>query len=297
MAVPALSPRLRLLRVLHARPHRYPRLRWITQGITFLVLFAAPLLGVARFDLWDGRHLALRRPVGPVYGFGSLVIAIGSFYLVTFILNAAMGRVFCGFGCPVGQAFRLGDDREIAARTGKDRRAAEARSVLFALALGSATALWLVSPRVFVEGSARAILATLAGLAALTAAVYLAGRYPRWTFCEGLCPIGVYYSAVQTDHGFGVHFDAARDTCNDCDSCALICPVGLHPRDLGRPKDGLHGIGIDGFEEANHCLTCGECVRACEHQFRNKDPGLVPLRLSFRGAAPKKAAPIDEESL
>jgi polyferredoxin len=281
MPRPTLLPRLRLLRVVRAQPHRYPRIRLVTQAITFLVLFGVPLLGLARFDLWDGRHLAAGRRVGAVCGLGSVFVGILSFYVITFALNAAMGRVFCGFGCPVGQASRFGDAVEAAAGRGRERIAAEARAAAFALALAAAVALWFVCPRVFVEGSARAVAATLAGVAALAAAVYFHGRFWRWRFCEGFCPIGVYYSAVQTAHGFGVHFDAAKNTCKDCDACALVCPVGLDPRDLAKPKDGLGGIAIDGFPGRNHCLTCGECVRACEHQFRREGRGPVPLRLSF----------------
>ena len=288
MSAPALDKRLRLLRVLHAQPHRYPRIRWITQSVTFLVLYGIPLLGLARFDLWGGRHLAARRPVGPVYGMGAVFVGILSFYLVTFVLNALMGRVFCGFGCPIGQASRLGDDVEAAVKSRKDRRAIQGRAVAFAVALASAIALWFVSPRVFVAGSPRAVAATLAGVAALSAAVYLHGRYWRWRFCEGFCPIGIYYSAVQTGHGFGIHFDAAMHTCKECDSCQLVCPVGLDPRDLMRPKNDIGGIAIDGFAGQNHCLTCGECVRACEHQFRKEGRALVPLRLvSFHRPRPR----------
>jgi ferredoxin-type protein NapH len=279
----SLSPRLRLLRVLHALPHRYTGIRRVTQAITQIILFGVPLLGLARFDLWDGRYLALRRPVGPVYGFGAVVIGILGFYLITFLVNVVMGRVFCGFGCPIGQASRLGDGVEIAAKTGKDRLAAEARAAGFALLLASSVSLWFVSPRVFVEGSAKAIAATVAADLILAAAVYLHGRFWRWKFCENFCPIGTYYSAVQTAHGFGIHFDEAKDTCKDCDACSLVCPVRLDPRDLARPKDGLGGIGIDGFPEQNHCLSCGECVRACEHQFRKEGHDLIPLRLSFKG--------------
>jgi len=291
MTAPALSPRLRVLRVLHARPHRYARLRWITQGITLLVLYGIPLFGLARFDLWDGRHLALGRPVGFVYGFASIGISLGSFYLITFVLNAAMGRVFCGFGCPIGQASRFGDDVEIAVKTRKNRGASVGRAIGFALAFGAAVALWFVSPSVFVEGSARAVAITVAGVFSLTAAVVLHGRYWRWRFCENWCPIGVYYSAVQTDHGFGIHFDEAKDTCKDCDACSLACPVGLHPRDLSRPKEHLGGIGIDGFAGTNHCLTCGECVGACEHQFRNEGCNVAPLSLSFRPPRRRKSLP------
>jgi polyferredoxin len=294
MPTKVLSPRVRLLRVLHAQPHRYPRLRRLTQGLTFAVLLAVPALRLARFDLWDGRHLAFGRPVGFVYGAGGVFIAILAFYTATFALNAAMGRVFCGFGCPVGQVSRLGDDVEIAERTGKQTFGARARAAGFAIGLAIAVALWFVSPRVFVEGSARAVGATVLGMLALAAAAHAHGRWLRWRFCEGYCPIGVYYSAVQTDHGFGVHFDAGRGTCKECDACALACPVALDPRDLSKPKDGAGGISIDGFPGQNHCLTCGECVRACEHQFRRQDPALVPLRLSFRphpDEARSRAAP------
>jgi polyferredoxin len=290
MPAPPIGPRLRVLRVVHAKPHRYARLRWLTQGITLLVLYGVPLLGLARFDLWDGRHLALRQPVGRVYGLGGLVVGIGAFYLITFILNAVMGRVFCGFGCPIGQASRLGDDLEMA-REGKDRRAAQARAAAFALAVGTAITLWFVSPRVFVEGSWRAVAGTALGALALTAAVYQHGRRWRWRFCEQWCPIGIYYSAVQTDHGFGVHFDEARDTCKDCGACELACPVGLDPRDLTKPKEHVGGIGLDGFAAVNHCLTCGECVRACEHQFRKEGHDAVPLGLSFRPLPPPPSPP------
>ena len=228
--------------------------------------------------------------MGPVYGGGAVFIGILAFYTITFALNAAMGRVFCGFGCPIGQASRLGDDVEIAQETGEDRRAVVGRAAAFALALAAGIALWFVSPRVFVEGSARAIATTLAGVAALSGAVYLHGRHWRWRFCQDFCPIGIYYSAVQTDHGFGIHFDAASGTCKECDVCSVACPVGLDPRDLTKMKESVGGIALDGFPDQNYCLTCGECVRACEHQFRKEGRGLVPLRLSFRPAPEASAA-------
>lgn len=201
---------------------------------------------------------------------------------MTFVLNVLMGRVLCGFGCPVGQCSRLGDDVAVAGKTGKDRLAVQGRAIAYAVALASAIALWFVSPRVIVEGGARAVAATLGGVAALATAAHLHGRYWRWRFCEGYCPIGIYYSAVQTGRGFGIHFDAATSTCTECESCDIVCPVGLHPRDLTRPKGDIGGIAIDGFQQASHCLTCGDCVRACEHQLRRKSPALVPLRLGAR---------------
>ena len=285
MAASTLSKRLRLLRVLHAQPHRYPRIRRFTQAITLAVLYAVPLLGLARIDLWDGRHLAAGGPASFFVGVGAAFAGVLSFYLVTFILNAALGRIFCGFGCPVAQAARFGEDAEIAAMTGKGRAGAELRANGFALALAVGIALWLVSSRVLVEGSARAVATTAFAVLALATAVRLHGRYFRWRFCEAYCPIGIYYSAVQTSHGFGIHFDDGAGACKQCDACEMACPVGLDPRSLQKPKDDIGGLAIDGFPGQNHCLTCGECVRACEHQFRREGRGLVPLRLSVRGPA------------
>jgi NAD-dependent dihydropyrimidine dehydrogenase PreA subunit len=276
---PTLRPRLRLVRALHALPHRFSKIRWITQGISFAVLYAVPLLGLARFDLWQGRHLAGRRPVGPVLGVGAVLLGILSFYLLTFVFNAFLGRIFCGFGCPIGQASRLGDDVEIAEKTGLSRFAVIGRYAAFCTGLGLAGTLWLVSPYVLREGSARAVALTLAGVSALSGAVFLHGRFFRWRFCEAYCPIGIYYSAVQTGHGFGVHFDERKNTCKDCGSCELVCPVRLDPRHLDVLKNDVGGIGLDGFAGENHCLSCGECVRACELQLKKEGRALVPLRL------------------
>lgn len=285
MASPSLSARLRLLRGLDNRQasskglHRYSFIRVFTQGITFAILYGVAIFGLARFDLWGGRHMALGKPTDGFYGVASVLVGVGLFYVITFALNIVLGRIFCGFGCPVGEASRIGDAAEIAVQRGEKRIKAEARLIAFSAALGVAAGFWLVSPRVFVEGSVRAIAVTVLGFVALSGLVYLHGRYVRWKFCKDYCPIGIYYSAVQTDHGFGIHFDEPKGTCKDCNACSTICPVDLHPRDLNRPKDGLGGFALDGFPETNHCLTCGACVRACEDIFR-KDPSLVPLRLS-----------------
>lgn len=269
-----LSPRLRTLAAVERTPHRFQRLRRITLGLTVAILFAIPLSGLGRVDLWDGRHRLLFEPVGPVFGAEAFILSTVAFYVITFLLNAAFGRIFCGWGCPIGEASRLGDAVELATKTGKGRRRAELSAIGWALVLGSGILMWFVDPRVFVAGSVRAILYATAALAALTGGVYLSGRHIRWSFCTKACPIGVYYSAVQPEHTFGLKFDPAA--CNDCDLCTKICPVGLNPRELEqrrRPSQG--GISLDDFPEAHHCLTCGDCVRACELTANKQSPGVV----------------------
>lgn len=280
MAAVKLTPRLRVLRSLEKEPHRYPKIRRFTMAFTIAVLYVVPLLGLARFDLWDGRHMAAGSRTNFVYGFGAVFLSVVVFYLLTFIINGVVGRLFCGFGCPIGQMSRMSDSAEISQKTGERRLRAEGEAILFALALAGGGFLWFVDPRVFVEGSPRAIAMAAGALVGGTAVVYLLGRYVRWSFCRGYCPIGIYYSAVQTAHSFGIHYDEVESLCKGCDYCVQACPVGLDPKDLRKPMDDVIGVAIEGLPQSNHCLTCGECVRACESVFVHKPDLIPPLSLS-----------------
>lgn len=303
---PKLTQRLRILRTLEKEPHRYPKIRRFTMLLTFAVLYAIPLLGAARFDLWDGRHMAWGSRTNFVYGFGAVFLSIVAFYLATFIVNAIVGRLFCGFGCPIGQASRMGDSVEVARRSGDKRLRAEVEAIGYSSALGGAAWLWFVDPRVFLEGTPKGMLMAAGFFVGITASIYALSRFVGWRFCQGWCPIGIYYSVVRTAHSFGIHYDEVEGTCKGCDYCVQACPVGLNPRDLEKPLLEVHGVAIEGFPQANHCLTCGECVRACEDVISRK-PGLIPpLTLSRKadarkpgGALPKplkgkKAPPADK---
>ncbi|MBK8251961.1 MAG: hypothetical protein IPK82_04760 [Polyangiaceae bacterium] len=287
MAAIKLAPRLRVLRSIEKEPHRYPKIRRFTMAVTFVVLYAIPLLGIARFDLWDGRHMAAFERTNFVYGFGAVFLSVIVFYLLTFVVNGIVGRLFCGFGCPVGEMSRASDTAEIARKTGENRLRDEGKAWGFAALLATAGFLWFVDPRVFIEGSLKAKLMATGGLLGAIATVYLLGRFVRWSFCRGYCPIGIYYSAVQTAHAFGIHYDEIESVCKGCDYCEQACPVGLDPKDLRKPQNDVIGVGIEGLPQSNHCLTCGECVRACESVFLQK-PGLIPpLSLSRKADARK----------
>jgi polyferredoxin len=243
--------------------HRYTRLRTATMAISLAVLLAVPLSGLARVDLAGDAHLALGRRVDLLTGCVAVAIAIFGFYIVTFALNAFFGRVFCGWGCPVGEASRLADLDESSRGRGK-------RLWAYALLLAAAVEPWWIAPL-------RAPIVALAAWLALATAIVLFGRRWRWAFCRRVCPIGIYYSAVQTRHGFGVCFDA-RD-CTDCGACARICPVQLDPRDLSAKVQGLGGLALDDMPARHHCLTCGDCVRACELVLRKRALPRLPLHL------------------
>jgi len=270
--------RLRILRVTLAHPHRYRWYRAATMGVTLAVLFAVPIAGLARFDVWGGGHLALGRPVDPARGLAAVLAAIAAFYVVTFLVNIPAGRLFCGFGCPVGQLSRLADAIDAFPADAARRRRAWLALVGFASALALATLLWWVSPAVVVDGTSAARSAAFGILLLVAGYAVLHGRRFRWGFCRKLCPIGLYYSAVQTPVVTRVDFDP-HATCTGCDACAGICPAGLDPRRLDQPVPSPGGLAFADLPAAAHCLHCGACVEICEIMTR-KHPG-VPA-MAFR---------------
>ena len=98
------TDRSRLLRLILTRPHRYRRARAITMSVTLAILFAVPLSGLARLDLWSDANWAFFRPVDFAKGLTAVLAAIVGFYVVTFVVNMPAGRMFCGLRIPeVGQ--------------------------------------------------------------------------------------------------------------------------------------------------------------------------------------------------
>ena len=257
-----LSSRQRTLEKLRRVSHRFSSIRRLTMGMTLVVLYAIPLGGVARVDLWRGEHMWLLEPAHWVVGLGAVIGGIGGLYVVTFLLNWGGGRLFCGFGCPVGQLSRFADEVETSQRGKKRPTKAWSQAILFAFALVGGMLAWWVDPRVLVDGEPLAVAATAGAWLVGTALALGHGHFWRWVFCKKWCPIGLYYSAIQLSHNFGVHFD--ETACNHCNLCAMACPVNLDPTNLVERIDGSGGLAFDGFPGRNHCLSCGDCVQACE---------------------------------
>jgi len=283
-----------MLHVALAKPHRYRRYRAVTMAITLAVLFLVPLSGTARVDLLGGGHWALGVPVGMAKGLVAVLVAIVSFYIVTFLINIPAGRMFCGFGCPIGQLSRLSDAVDAFEREPKRRRGAWLRLIAFAAVLSFATLLWWVAPQAFIATAPRTVALAFAALASVTLAAVVHARWWRWQFCRQVCPIGLYYSVVQTTALIGIDFD--RDApCTDCKACEIICPVQLDPRHLEDPIPSPGGLAFDGLAAANHCLHCGDCVEICEHQTR-KTPGHPPMGFRMPSNAKRSNASRSQDA-
>ena len=275
--------RSRILRVALNKPHRYRRFRLMTMAVTLSVLFAVPLIGLARVDLWGHDHRALGNPVALSRGIVATFVGIVGFYIVTFLINIPAGRMFCGFGCPVGHLSRLSDRIDAYPKEAAKRHRAWLDLVAFAAMLSLAVLLWWTSPMVFFAGEISATAVALGATALLTAASLFHGRYWRWSFCRKVCPIGLYYSVVRTTPLIEVDFDR-NAPCTDCKACETICPAQLDPRHLERLLPSPGGLAFGELPAVNHCLQCGECIEICEHQTRKKDG---PPPMGFRwGASP-----------
>ncbi len=276
------SRRLKILRALRKfGQHRFDHWRAAGMAATLGLLFAVPVTGLARVDLWRGHHALLFREATFRHGLAGVLVGIGLFYVVTFLVNVIGGRLFCGWGCPVGQLSRFG---EAVDEPGADRRGriqARIQGAAFSGALVLAVLAWWVDLRVFFLGSPRALVFAWAVLLAGVAAAYAHGRWWRWGFCMSTCPIGLYYSFVSPARWYGVYFRNDTQACIECNACDNVCPVELAPRDLMAPAGERPGISIAEAPGRNHCLECGDCVRACEFMISKKGGEEVPLLLGF----------------
>lgn len=280
--------RPKLLALLSRYRHRYGVLRFACQCLTLAILAGVPATGLARVDLWRGEHRLLFGPAQLRPALAGVIVGIAATYVLTFLANVVAGRLFCGWGCPAAQIARFAERLDTPRLTRRARLAHHARVLAFGAILTLAMMAWWVDLRVMALGSVPARVAMTGVLLAGTGVAWLHGCYWRWGFCRSACPIGLYYSFVAPARYFGVHFRNQAGACIDCHACDHVCPVDLDPRDLDAPVTGRGGCSLPDAPGFNHCLECGDCVRACEHMVRQAHGGTcaldAPLHLGyFRG--------------
>lgn len=284
--------RLRVLTQVERHRHRYEVWRVMAQLVTIGILFGVPLSGLARVDLYGGQHRLLFRAGSWREGLAGVIVAIALLYVFTFLINIACGRMFCGWGCPVGFLNRLCDVRETKPvgrarwKVGVDRIAPQFHSGILVLSC----MLWWTTIDALWSSDVRALALAWGTLLGVTFSIWALGHWARWKFCMTTCPIGLYYSFVAPSKQFGVFFreatpDGQRDACLHCDACIRICPVDLDPMNLADAASPRGGIAIADAPGANHCLKCGDCIQACEFMIdaTSERRGIddVPLALGF----------------
>lgn len=282
------------------QPHRYFWLRLLSQSISFTILFLVPVTGFIRVDFWSGNHRLFFEPVSLNVGLAGVIVGIVAMYVVTFLSNVAAGRMFCGWGCPVAQISRCGEQVAISKKRGQRILHATWGALLSAIFILGMTAWW-IDLRVLIYGSLPAAGIVWAILLAGAMWGYLHGRVIRWSFCIKVCPIGMYYSVVSPAKYYGIHFRNEEQSCIECDACDNVCPVDLKPRELMALMTEPRGLSIADAPGRNHCIECGDCVRACEFMIEKSKEEIVPLRLGWyegpqRVELPKEDRLLDKNS-
>ncbi len=267
--------------------HRYNGWRTLGMSVSLGVLLIFPLTGAIRIDLWRGEHRLFFAAASFREALAAVLVAFAVIYTVTFLSNVLAGRMFCGWGCPVGQLSRFGEAVERRGLTRLGRLAAQLKGGAFSFALVLASIAWWTDLRVLWLGTPRQAGIAWGIVAGLTGLAYAHGRGWRWAFCRTTCPIGLYYSFVAPAAWYGVTFPHA-DACIECNLCDNVCPVDLEPRQLMEPVPSRGGISIADAPGRNHCLECGDCVRACEWIIGKRGGKTIPLRLGFHDAGKER---------
>ena len=213
----------------------------------------------------------------------SLVLAAGVLVILYFFL----GRVFCGWICPLGLVLDLNDGLRRSAgrllgrlgwRLPAGRLPGATKYFLLGLALGVSLiaqlpAFQVVSPIniltwgvIFRPGPEWVLLAGI---------VILEWFVPR-TWCRALCPLGAMYSLIGRFAPLRVRITPAAAGRLACRQCTVNCPMGIAVmEDYVRPGKP----SVDDPE----CTRCGGCLDACPQ-------GSLKLRVRNMSKAEASAA-------
>lgn len=212
---------------------------------------------------------------------------IGGLIVLVFYLLVG-GRVYCSWVCPVNMVTDLAHWlRERLGISGASRLQKNTRywmlGATLVLALVTGNVLWeTVNPvSMFHRGLIFGI-----GLAwSIILAVFLFDLLvSRRGWCSHLCPMGAFYSALGTHSPLRIRADA-RDQCNDCMDCFMVCPEQqvIRPALKGADK------GIGPVIMSPNCTNCGRCIDVCA-----KD--VFHFGLRFKNAVPKQKNTIHEHT-
>ena len=188
---------------------------------------------------------------------GALIVLV--FYLL------AGGRVYCSWVCPVNiitdAAHWL---RERLGISGASRLSRNTRywllgaSLILALATGSI--VWeTVNPVSMVH---RGLIFGMGMAWTVIAAVFVLDFIvSRRGWCSHLCPVGAFYSLLGTHSLIRVRADA-REKCDDCMDCFIVCPEQqvIRPALKGADK------GIGPVITSANCTNCGRCIDVCSKE-------------------------------
>ncbi|MEC9488073.1 MAG: 4Fe-4S binding protein [Halanaerobium sp.] len=162
------------------------------------------------------------------------------------LLSLLLGRVFCGWACPMGTLFR--GLNFIYSRLGIQRRQVSDSQYLHYLK-------WLFLALFILTAAVTRALHIKVNflLYLILGALLLTLFYEEKLWHKYLCPFGTILSFTSRPALFAM--EIRQEDCTKCGLCARECPAGA----VQKPTPGTPNYSIDGRQ----CLVCRECTTSC----------------------------------
>lgn len=247
----------------------WERIRFSVQSLAFLLILINPFLNYyLHINFVQGwyQSLGIGRLwfVSPLEGLESILVSkviylplvIGM--LLPVLLAFLLGRVFCGWICPINFLSGIVDrlTAVFARAVRKDIWLLPRYVLWFALLLEVVLAMVMGAP-LFVFMSPPGLVGrelmllvffhTIAVEGLIILIVLTLNLITRRFYCRYLCPLGGLLALLGAKRRLQVRQDEAA--CTKCRQCDRACPLGLEPS--------------KGEGASIYCWNCGDCVDAC----------------------------------
>lgn len=252
------------------RAHKWLLLRRSSQFVILALFLLGPLAGIwiVKGNLTSSLTLETLPLTDPFvllqalfagHTTGTTAIT-GAMIVLAFYLLVG-GRVYCSWVCPVNAvtdaAAWLQDRLGIRTSVVLPRSSRYwIIAVVLVMAAVSGTLVWeLVNPVTVIN---RSLVFGMGMAWLILLAIFLFDlAVSRRGWCGHLCPQGAFYSLLGVTAPLRVTADA-REQCNDCMDCYVVCP---EPQVI---RPALKGKGEESpLILSNQCTNCGRCIDIC----------------------------------
>jgi ferredoxin-type protein NapH len=246
--------------------------RLLVQFAAFLLILLNPFLNfyyeinfiqgwyqsIAIGDLWF---------VSPLEGLESILVSKTIYLpllvamLIPVLVALILGRVFCGWICPIHFLSELSDRllKFVSRKKYLKDHFLLPREILWFALIGELLLAMILGTPLFVFLSPPGLVGreimmvvffkTLALEGVVVLAVLFVNLITRRFFCRYLCPLGALLALIGMVRRLRIV--KLDEQCTDCGLCSRSCPLGLNP--------------AQAEAESPYCWNCGECVTTCKH--------------------------------